>query len=439
MALAAALQRVSFTGACLSEEHVTAVTERIVCQIMLKMLHSNEPVYGPKFAASLGGDRCNSSRPAAAPAASPTSAQASGQTGEATGGGSSGTAADVWSEFRNQLANLTQKFITQFAEPKRLENNMENTKHLEPLWLDADLYTIGSPCQSWSVAGAKGGASDVKGSLMALIPYQITKHKPRSFISENVKGLMSLFPKEFNWLIESLRAIRLANGEPCNPATNEKRNLREMTHDVDGLALSNTVRKNLNQFQEFLEKNPDKLDFDFIVDTGGSKATWMQDTCPCLTASRCKGKHGYWWHQGQRFLKPRDFFLLQGVWPGAYKRGDGVLAKADLLLGIQAFLQWDPDLKSKSDFELENVRQSLIFFQPFYADDRNRSVALAQGILFLTILQNAMGNPGAEIVDVPWTANSYNKSASVQSMQEKMTFCIFLPGFAIKEWLGSKD
>ena len=102
------------------------------------------------------------------------------------------------------------------------------------------------------------------------------------------------------------------------PATSEKRNLHEMTHDVDGLALSNTVRKKLGQFQDFLEKNPAKRDLDFIVDTGGSKSNWMQDKCPCLTASRCKGKHGYWWHQGQRFLKPRDFFLLQGVWPGAY-------------------------------------------------------------------------------------------------------------------------
>ena len=92
---------------------------------------------------------------------------------------------------------------------------MENTQSLEPLWFDADLYTVGSPCQPWSVAGDKDGASDCRGSLMALIPFQINKHKPRSFISENVKGLMILFPKEFNWLIESLRSIVLPNGQPC--------------------------------------------------------------------------------------------------------------------------------------------------------------------------------------------------------------------------------
>ena len=107
-----------------------------------------------------------------------------------------------------------------------------------------------------------------------------------------------------------------------NCGASEKRNLSHMTHDGDGKALSNTVRKNLQQFQNYLDRNPAKQHRDFIVDTGGSKASWMEDKCPCLTASRCKGKHGYWWHQGQRFLKPRDFLLLQGVWPGAYKPGD---------------------------------------------------------------------------------------------------------------------
>ena len=52
---------------------------------------------------------------------------------------------------------------------------MENTRDLEPVWFDVDLYTVGSPCQSWSVAGVKEGASDCRGGLMAFIPYQIKK------------------------------------------------------------------------------------------------------------------------------------------------------------------------------------------------------------------------------------------------------------------------
>lgn len=148
--------------------------------------------------------------------------------------------------------------------------------------------------------------------------FGIPQHRERVYVIGIRRDLQV---KHFEWPLAFKERLTLKQllGDPL---TSEKRNLREMTHDVDGLALSNTVRKNLTQFQEFLEKNPSKHHLDFIVNTGGSKATWMQDNCPCLTASRCKGKHGYWWHQGQRFLKPKDFFLLQGVWPGAYKAGD---------------------------------------------------------------------------------------------------------------------
>ena len=43
----------------------------------------------------------------------------------------------------------------------------------------------------------------------------------------------------------------------------------------------------------------------------------------------------------------------------------GVLEKADLQLGIQAFLQWDPELKAKKEFELENARECFFFLQLF--------------------------------------------------------------------------
>ena len=70
----------------------------------------------------------------------------------------------------------------------------------------------------------------------------------------------------------------------------------------------------------------------------------------------------------------------------AIAKPQGVLAKADLQLGIQGFLQWDPDLRSKSQHEIENVRESLLFCRIFFAEDRQRSTALAIAILFLTVL-----------------------------------------------------
>lgn len=37
-----------------------------------------------------------------------------------------------------------------------------------------------------------------------------------------------------------------------------------------------------------------------------AKASFMKDTCPCLTASRCKDAHGYWSPRLQRFLGTSD-------------------------------------------------------------------------------------------------------------------------------------
>lgn len=90
------------------------------------------------------------------------------------------------------------------------------------------------------------------------------------------------------------------------PGVEPKKDLASMTVDADGSMLSNTVRKNLAQFQkEVSQKNI--LHADWIVDCGESKPTCVLGKCPCLILSRCKGKHGYWSQLHQRFLGPKDF------------------------------------------------------------------------------------------------------------------------------------
>lgn len=111
----------------------------------------------------------------------------------------------------------------------------------------------------------------------------------------------------------------------------------------------------------------------------------------------------------------------------------GVLAKADLQLGILAFLQWDPELKAKCAFELENARECLLFSRPFFEEDKVRSVSLTQAVLFLTTLQNALNHPETELEDVPWKADSYNNKALIQSLQEKVKQCPALMSHASLE------
>ncbi|CAL1152377.1 unnamed protein product [Cladocopium goreaui] len=361
MALACALSRMPYCGLCLTEDHLTQVQDRIVTEIMLRMLSSSESVFEPKLAASLGGDRAGrSSQPSGARTAEQQGVShpaSSGTTGNPpnTSGNDSGTAASVLNEFRAQLANLQQQGASKTAKTTLLpaEPGKVNLIAAQPPNTPAEV-TLASDCSGLCTEGP---------AVRVNLPSSV-----------NVKHIYTS-EIEFNWLIQALRDIQLPNGEQCynvyyklldtqhfgipqhrervyiigirrdvqvkhfewpvpfkerltlkqllgNPAMEWKCNLREKTHDVDGSALSSTARKNLIQFQDFLDKNPAKQDSDFIVDTGGSSATWMEDKCPCLTATRCKGKHCYWWHQGQRFLTPTDFFLLQGVWPGAYKPGD---------------------------------------------------------------------------------------------------------------------
>ena len=111
----------------------------------------------------------------------------------------------------------------------------------------------------------------------------------------------------------------------------------------------------------------------------------------------------------------------------------GILKKADLQLGIQAMLQWDPELKGKVAFELENARECLLFCRPFFAENKVKSVSLTQAILFLTILQNVLNYPEVELDDVEWKADFYNSKELIQSLQEKVKECPFLFSKAMLE------
>lgn len=54
-----------------------------------------------------------------------------------------------------------------------------------------DLYVAGFPCQSFSMAGNRAGFSDIRGTLFFNVAEFIKINKPKCFILENVKGLLS--------------------------------------------------------------------------------------------------------------------------------------------------------------------------------------------------------------------------------------------------------
>ncbi len=56
---------------------------------------------------------------------------------------------------------------------------------------DHDLLTAGFPCQAFSVAGKRLGFEDIRGTLFFEIARILKSKRPRHFLLENVKGLLS--------------------------------------------------------------------------------------------------------------------------------------------------------------------------------------------------------------------------------------------------------
>ena len=55
---------------------------------------------------------------------------------------------------------------------------------------DAEIYTAGLPCQSFSVAGKRGGINDARGTLFYEIMRLAQARKPQCLFFENVRGLL---------------------------------------------------------------------------------------------------------------------------------------------------------------------------------------------------------------------------------------------------------
>lgn len=70
---------------------------------------------------------------------------------------------------------------------------------------DFDLLVGGFPCQSFSIAGKRGGFEDTRGTLFFDIARILRAKQPRLFLLENVKGLLSHDSgKTFHTIIKTL-------------------------------------------------------------------------------------------------------------------------------------------------------------------------------------------------------------------------------------------
>jgi len=71
------------------------------------------------------------------------------------------------------------------------KNYGDITKINEKELPDFDLLVGGVPCQSWSIAGNRGGFEDERGNMWFQFSRILRAKQPKYFIAENVKGLLS--------------------------------------------------------------------------------------------------------------------------------------------------------------------------------------------------------------------------------------------------------
>lgn len=81
-----------------------------------------------------------------------------------------------------------QTFIENYGEPKYYPENVYDRKIPKE---SLDIYMTSPPCQAFSLAGKRKGEDDKRGILFYNSHEFIVNNKPRYFIFENVKGLLS--------------------------------------------------------------------------------------------------------------------------------------------------------------------------------------------------------------------------------------------------------
>lgn len=90
-----------------------------------------------------------------------------------------------YSEINGPASSIYQKH---FSDHK---NYGDITKIKEKSLPDFDLLVGGFPCQAFSIAGKRGGFEDTRGTLFFDLARILKAKRPRYFIFENVKGLLS--------------------------------------------------------------------------------------------------------------------------------------------------------------------------------------------------------------------------------------------------------
>eukprot|EP00959_Pyramimonas_sp_CCMP1952_P475375 9504150-Pyramimonas_sp.AAC.2 len=100
-------------------------------------------------------------------------------------------------------------FIGNNHDPEIIVSDVTKQPFINNITSTPDLFVGGFPCQPFSVGGLKQGEDDEQGRgtiVYHLIKF-IKQHRPKAFLLENVKGLVTYHPETFERILTALKGI----------------------------------------------------------------------------------------------------------------------------------------------------------------------------------------------------------------------------------------
>lgn len=103
--------------------------------------------------------------------------------------------------------------------------------------------------------------------------------------------------------------------------------------------------------------------------------------------------------------------------PAQGPQDKGILPKAVVQASYDALVQMDWQLHQIAAFQLESTRETCVFAQQFYPENKHRNAALAKTSCLLALIRNKCENPDYAFADTEWTSK-YDTFCQIQSLQE---------------------
>jgi len=266
------------------------------------------------------------------------------------------------------------------ARPKKMFKDISRRQPWE--LPDHDLYVAGFPCQPFSTMGARQGVRDAKGRGLIInhIISALAAKRPRAFLLENVKGLVTQHRATFEnilqqlrqmagsaykvgfkildtadfgipqhrervYIVGLLRAARVPGVSFAWPTPRRRKSLPAAL----GWRSNSDSRKAREREQQFLARATPKLrqrlrqalkdirrrgvdprdgGQPVVVDIDGSEPHWMHGLSPCLTRARASTGH-YLPARGRR-LTIRERLRLQALPVSIHDHCDGHVSDRQL-------------------------------------------------------------------------------------------------------------